>query len=202
MIMSETNDTSMATGQDLALGEMKKNWKWLLFLGIAFLILGIIGLSRAFTLTIASVYFFGFLILIGGAIQLFESFKCKGWKGFIWHLIISIIYILVGIQIIARPLVATTFITLMIAIGIILVGILRIVMAIQHRGLPNWGWPLFSGIVSILLGLVIAARWPVSGLFVIGLFVAIELIIHGWSYLFLALAAKSARPSSSSPAPA
>jgi uncharacterized membrane protein HdeD (DUF308 family) len=200
--MSETNDTSTATGQDPVLGEVQKNWKWLLFLGIAFLILGIIGLSRAFTLTIASVYFFGFLILIGGAIQLFDSFKCKGWKGIIWHLIISIIYILVGIQIIVRPLVASTMITLVIAIGIILVGILRVVMAIQHRGLSNWGWPLFSGIVSILLGLIIAARWPVSGLFVIGLFVAIELIIHGWSYLFLALAAKGARSSGPSPAQA
>ena len=190
--MSADNEVTMAEGQNLVLGEVQKNWKWLLFLGIAFLILGLIGLGRAFTLTMASVYFFGFLILIGGAIQLFESFKCKGWKSMIWHLVISIIYILVGIQIIARPLVASTVITLMIAIGIILVGISRVVMALQHRGLPNWGWPLFSGIISILLGLVIAARWPVSGLFVIGVFVAIELIIHGWSYLFLALAAKNA----------
>ncbi len=190
--MSANNEASKAAEQNLVLGEVQKNWKWLLFLGNAFLILGLIGLGRAFTLTMASVYFFGFLILIGGAIQLFESFKCKGWKSMIWHLVISIIYILVGIQIIARPLVASTVITLMIAIGIILVGILRVVMALQHRGLPNWGWPLFSGIVSILLGLVIAARWPVSGLFVIGLFVAIELIIHGWSYIFLALAAKNA----------
>jgi uncharacterized membrane protein HdeD (DUF308 family) len=190
--MSADNEATMAEAQDIVLGEVQKNWKWLLFLGIAFLILGLIGLGRAFALTMASVYFFGFLILIGGAIQLFESFKCKGWKSMIWHLVISIIYILVGIQIIARPLVASTVITLMIAIGIILVGIFRVIIAIQHRGLKNWRWPLFSGIISILLGLVIAARWPVSGFFVIGVFVAIELIIHGWSYIFLALAAKNA----------
>ncbi len=196
--MSANNEASMAADQNLVLGEVQKNWKWLLFLGIVLLILGLIGLGKAYFFTMASVFFIGLLILIGGAIQLFESFKCKGWKSMIWHLVISIIYILVGIQIIARPLVASTVITLMIAIGIILVGILRVVMALQHRGLPNWGWPLFSGIISILLGLVIAARWPVSGLFVIGLFVAIELIIHGWSYLFLALAAKNAR----APAPA
>ena len=191
--MSADNEATMAEAQDLALGEVQKNWKWLLFLGIVFLILGIIGLGRAFYLTIASVYFFGFLLVIGGAIQLFESLKCKGWKSIVWHMIISAIYILVGIEIIARPMVASSILTLMLAAGIILVGIFRVIMVIQHRGLPNWGWPLFSGIVSILLGLIIAARWPVSGLFVIGLFVAIELIIHGWSYLFLALAAKNAR---------
>lgn len=106
---------------------------------------------------------------------------------------IAIIYILVGIEIIARPLVASAVLTLMLAVGIILVGTARIVMAIQHRGLKNWGWPFISGIISILLGLVIAVKWPVSGLFVIGTFVAIELIIHGWSYVFLGLAAKKAR---------
>lgn len=196
--MSENNDVSKAKGQDVVLGQVQKNWKWLLFLGIAFLILGIIGLGKAFVFTIASVYFFGFLILIGGVIQAIESFMCKGWKSIIWHLVIAILYIIVGIEIIRRPLVASTFITLIIAIGIILVGILRVVMAIQHRGLTNWGWPLFTGIVSILLGLTIALKWPVSGLFVIGLFVAIELIIHGWSYIFLALAAKNVR----APAPA
>ena len=190
--MSADNGVTTAQAQDLVFGEVQKNWKWLLFLGIVFLILGIIGLGRAFALTMASVYFFGFLLLIGGVIQLIETFKCKGWKSFIWHLIISIIYILVGIEIIARPMVASSVLTLMLATGIILVGIFRVIIAIQHRGLKNWGWPLFSGIISILLGFVIAARWPVSGLFVIGVFVAIELIIHGWSYIFLALAAKNA----------
>jgi uncharacterized membrane protein HdeD (DUF308 family) len=190
--MSADNEVTMAEAQNVVLGEVQKNWKWLLFLGIVFLILGIIGLGRAFAVTMASVYFFGFLLLIGGVIQLVESFKCKGWKSFIWHLIISIIYILVGIEIIAKPMVASSVLTLMLAVGIILVGIFRVIIAIQHRGLPNWGWPLFSGIVSILLGLVIAARWPFSGLFVIGIIVAIELIIHGWSYIFLALAVKNA----------
>ncbi len=98
----------------------------------------------------------------------------------------------IGIEIIARPMVASAVLTLLFASGIILVGIVRIVMAIQLRGLKNWGWPLLSGIVSVSLGLIIAAKWPVSGLFVISLFVAIELIIHGWSYIFIALAAKNA----------
>jgi uncharacterized membrane protein HdeD (DUF308 family) len=48
---------------------------------------------------------------------------------------IAIIYILVGIEIIARPLVASAVLTVMLAFGIILVGIARIVMAIQHRSL-------------------------------------------------------------------
>jgi len=190
--MSADNETAVSDVGGGVLGDVQKNWKWLLFLGIIFLILGVVGLGRVLTLTVASVLFFGILLLIGGVVQLFESVKCKGWKSMLWHVLIAILYILIAIEIIARPMVASAILTLLLAAGIILVGIVRVVMAIQLRGIGNWTWPLFSGIVSIILGLIIAARWPVSGLVVIGLFVAIELIIHGWSYIFIAIAAKNA----------
>ena len=189
--MSDNNQTPTVVSFEPVLGEVQKNWKWLLVLGIVFIALGFIGLGRAFFLTVATVYFFGFLLLIGGGIQLFESVKCKGWKSILLHVLIAILYILVGIEIVARPMVASAVLTLMLAAGIILVGVVRVIIAIQHRGLKNWGWPLFSGIISILLGLMIASKWPVSGLFVIGIFVAIELIMHGWSYVLIALAAKN-----------
>jgi uncharacterized membrane protein HdeD (DUF308 family) len=190
--MTADNETAVSDVGGVVLGEVQKNWKWLLILGVVFLILGVVGLGRVLTLTVASVLFFGILLLIGGVVQLFESVKCKGWKSMLWHVLIAILYILIAIEIIARPMVASAVLTLLLAVGIILVGIVRVVMAIQHRGIRNWTWPLFSGIVSIILGLIIAARWPVSGLVVIGLFVAIELIIHGWSYIFIAIAAKNA----------
>jgi uncharacterized membrane protein HdeD (DUF308 family) len=190
--MSAANAHEMGSDRALVFGDVQKNWKWLLILGVIFITLGAVGLGRVFALTMASVLFFGVLLLVGGGIQLFESLKCKGWKSIVFHVLIAVLYILVGIEIIARPMVASAVLTLLLAGGIILVGIVRIVMAIQLRGLKNWGWPLLSGIISVLLGLIIAAKWPISGLLVIGLFVAIELIIHGWSYIFIALAAKSA----------
>ena len=183
-------EESMEIYQDEVFGEVGKNWKWLLVLGIIFVILGFIGLGRVFALTVASVFFFGILILIGGAVQLFESFKCKGWKSILLHVIIAILYFLIGIEFITNPMLASAVLTLILAIGFILVGIVRIVMAIQVRGTANWFWLLFSGIISVMMGLIIAARWPVSGLFIIGLFVAIELIFHGWSYILVALAAR------------
>ena len=55
-------------------------------------------------------------------------------------------------------------------------------MALQVRGAAaGWYWPLLSGLASILLGGMIVAQWPASGLWVIGLFLAIELIVNGRS---------------------
>jgi uncharacterized membrane protein HdeD (DUF308 family) len=65
-------------------------------------------------------------------------------------------------------------------------------MAFHFKGFKNWFWPLLSGIISIILGLIIINQWPVSGLWVIGLFVAVELITNGWSAVMIALAAREA----------
>ena len=67
--------------------------------------------------------------------------------------------------------------------------------------MKGWGWPLVGGIISIILGLLIIAQWPISGFWVIGLFVAIEMIVSGWSYIFVALAARQAGTSVSGQAP-
>ena len=66
-------------------------------------------------------------------------------------------------------------------------------MSFQLRPAGGWWWVLLSGIMSIVLGAIILAQWPATGLWVIGLVIAIELIVNGWSYIFVALAAKSAR---------
>ena len=173
-------------------GEMKKNWGWMLAGGIIMLILGFIGLGMTFALTMISVLYFGILMLIGSGVQIADAFRCKGWKSVVWHVLIALVYLGAGIMIISDPVMASQVFTLIIAWSFIAIGILRGIVAFQMRGGPGWIWILIAGIAAILLGVMILAKWPVSGLWVIGMFVAIELIFNGWSYVMIALAAKSA----------
>jgi uncharacterized membrane protein HdeD (DUF308 family) len=145
-----------------------------------------------FALTEVSIIFFGVLLIVGGVFQLFDAFKCKGWKSTLWHILIALLYVAAGVAMVSQPLVAATTLTLIIAWILIAVGISRIIMSFQLKPAQGWYWTLFAGIVSIALGVMILAKWPVSGLWVIGLFVAIELIFNGWSYVFVALAARKA----------
>ncbi|MFC1836383.1 HdeD family acid-resistance protein [Thermodesulfobacteriota bacterium] len=190
--MAANNEITTDSIEASVFGEVKRNWGWLLALGIMSLILGIIGLGMTFVLTLASMMFFGILLIVGGGAQIVEAFKCKGWKGILLHILIAVIYLFAGIVVINNPVGASMILTLMFAGALVAVGLLRIVMAIQLRGFSNWIWPLLGGILSILLGAMIVGEWPVSGLWVIGLFIALELIIHGWSYIFVALAARNA----------
>jgi uncharacterized membrane protein HdeD (DUF308 family) len=174
-------------------GTLKKNWGWLLALGVVSIVLGTIGLYMTFALTLATVLLFGALILVGGLFQLGHSFTCKGWKSVLGHVLIALLYLAAGFVIITDPVLASDVLTLVLAGILIAVGVIRILMAFQLRtAVAGWYWALLSGIISILLGIIIVAQWPVSGLWVIGLLVAIELIFHGWSYVFVALAARKA----------
>jgi uncharacterized membrane protein HdeD (DUF308 family) len=105
---------------------------------------------------------------------------------------VAALHVVAGLLIIADPLLASSIITLYLGIVILAAGIVRIIVAFQHRDHGGWGWLLFSGALSIVLGVMILSRWPASSFFVIGLFIAIELIFNGWSLVTLALAARTA----------
>jgi uncharacterized membrane protein HdeD (DUF308 family) len=173
-------------------GRLGISWGWLLALGLLSLILGSIGLGMEVLMTIASVQLFGVLLLVGGVVQLLNAFQCKGWKGMLGQVAIALLYIAAGVVCIADPLGASGVLTLAIA-GILMgIGAMRLVMAIQHRGHPGWGWVLLAGALAVALGVMVLLGWPESSLWVIGLFVSIELIFNGWSLVFLALAARAA----------
>lgn len=188
---TEAERTGFRPAQEV-FGDVRANWGWLLALGIVFVILGCIGLGMTFAVTMASVLMYGVLLLIGAGAQFVDAAKCKGWKGIIWHVLIALLYVVAGIAVIQNPLAASAILTLMLAGALIIVGLARAIMAFQMRAARNWIWPLLGGLVSIILGGIIMANWPVSGLWIIGLFVSIELMVNGWSYIFVAMSAKSA----------
>lgn len=187
--MSASNESAVAA----VFGTLKKNWGWLLALGVVSIVLGTIGLYMTFALTLATVLLFGALMLVGGLLQLIQAFSCTGWKSVVGHVLIALLYCVAGILIIVDPVLASGVLTLVLAGILIAVGVIRFMMGIQQRkAVAGWYWSVMSGLVSILLGAMIVLQWPVSGLWVIGLFVAIELILNGWSYVFVALAARKA----------
>ncbi len=194
--MTDTAPTSGPAAGSAALvpifGDLAKHWGWLLALGIVSVILGTIGFFASFAMTLATIYIFGVLILLDGGFQLAQSFFCLGWKSVVWHILIALLYLAAGIIILQDPLLASMTFTLIIAAILIGVGILRAIMAFQMRAHAGWYWPLLSAVISILLGGLIVAQWPYSGFWVIGLFVAVELLFAGWGYIFVALAARKA----------
>lgn len=173
--------------------DLGRNWGWLVSLGTLFVILGCIGLSMVVTLTLFSIFFIGVLFLIAGVAQIVDAFKSRAWRGVAWHVLIAILYLIAGVLIIYDPLLASAVITALIAWTFIIVGVLRLFMAGTLRHGHGWGWLIVGGIISIILGVLILLQWPFSALWLIGLFVAIELLVNGWIYIFMAFGIRRTR---------
>lgn len=183
-------DTNKLYGQNTE--TLKRNWGWLLGFGLLLLILGCIGLSMVIGLTLVSMYFFAALLFISGISHFVDVFKHRDWQGAIWQAIIAILYLLGAGVVFYDPFLASTLITALLAGVLIVIGITRIIMAMSLSESRSWGWLLLAGIAAITLGILILMQWPISGLWVIGMFIAIDMIINGWTYIFIALSLRAA----------
>jgi len=173
--------------------ELQRSWHWLLVLGILFILFGTIGLGMVAGVTMASMFFLGLLLMMAGLSQLIDGFKSKQWRGAITHDLIAVLYMVIGCFAVKDPFLTSSIITAVIAGSLIAMGLLRLIMvAIMFRQSKGWGWLVLAGLSSIVLGVLILMQWPYSGLWFIGLFIAIELIISGWTYVLLALAIRKA----------
>lgn len=172
---------------------ISKNWGWFLIYGIILILLGLVAISAAVFTTIASIIFLGSILMIGGIIALITTLTSWRHKtsAFILHLIMSVLYLIAGISLILHPIIGAESLTLLLAVFYIILGIFRILSSIIIR-LPDWGWRLLSGLIALLLGIIIMAYWPAASLFIIGLFIGIELLFNGWTYIILSISAKSA----------
>ena len=178
-----------------ALPEVKLPAKWggLLVLGIVMLALGTIGLGMTVALTLGTVIVFGGFLLGGGILQLIAVFRDaeSGWKGRVFHFVTALLHILMAALIIYDPVGASAGITLFIAALFIALAVNRFSTAWQNRKQgQGWALPAIAGVADVLLAAIIVGQWPISGLWVIGLLVAIELIFNGWLLVLVALAAR------------
>lgn len=163
-----------------------ENAPWFYTVGIVLIVLGTLALSSTVGLTFASVLFFGWLLVIGGIAEVVHSFWSKGMGTFFLSLLAGIFGIVVGGLMISNPGISALSLTLVFGVYFIVEGIVRSVVSIVHRG-AYWGWMFFNGLVTLLLGLLIVAQWPASGLWVIGLFIGIDMIVSGWSLIVVPL---------------
>jgi uncharacterized membrane protein HdeD (DUF308 family) len=187
--MSEVSNKQLANELSR---KMNTNWKFLLIIGALTLLLGIVGIGMNVTMTIVSIAYIAFFIILGGILHLIDAFIVDGWKNKLFGALIGVTYLIAGSLMFRYPAASATWFTLFIAAFFLFVGAFRIFIGFKLRKEnKGWAWTVVSGLAAILLGILIYAQWPVSGLWVIGLFVSIELIMQGISTITVAMAVRS-----------
>ena len=173
--------------QDLK--EAKQNWIWFLALGILLLILGVGVAGSAYYATVFSVVLFGIFLFSAGIIQFVQAFMARKWSALFLCVFLGAIYLITGFLCITKPETAAIGITFWIAAVCFLVGLFRMIASLVIR-FDHYGLVFFNGLVTFLLGGMIFADWPLSGLWVIGLFIGVDLILSGLTWIALSLDAR------------
>jgi uncharacterized membrane protein HdeD (DUF308 family) len=169
---------------------IRGKWAWLLALGIILIVVGTIALGTPLVASLATAVAFGALLILGGIAQLVGAFWIREWSGFLLGLLVGILYLVVGIMFLRHPGEALVAMTLLLACALMVVGVFRIVVSLMYR-FPHWGWMLALGIIDLLLGIYIYSQWPFDSFFILGLFLGIDLIFTGWTWVMLSLAVKN-----------
>ena len=173
----------LATGIE----EIRSSWGWFLTLGILFILLGAICVIGNVTATFATVLVFGWMLLFSGIFALVHAFRTHTWQGFLLSLLSALFRGFTGYLLIRYPLAGAASLTLILASFFVVGGLFRAIGAGMLK-FPRWGWSVFSGIVSLGLGIILLAQMPVSSVWFLGFAIGIDLIFDGTSLIGLATA--------------
>ena len=173
------------------LDRVKQNSGLVITLGVVMLIIGTLAMFSPLVAGLSIAITVGVLLILGGVSQLFFAFKAGSFGKGIWIFILGLLTVIIGIAMVSQPGAALATLTIFLAAYFIVEGIFEIIGAFQVKPIKGWGWTLFSGILSLLLGLMIWSQCPLSGAWAIGVLVGIKLIFSGWMMIAFGSAARS-----------
>ena len=158
---------------------------WSIFWGILLIITGILALLMPGVAAIATVLTLAWLLIFAGIVEIVHAFQTRQRSGFGWKLVAGIITLLLGIAILLFPIAGVATLALWIGAFIFAGGIVRLILAFRVRPAKGWAWVLVDGILSIVIGLLIASGWPASSIAFIGLLTGFWLLFSGFWRIML-----------------
>ncbi len=174
------------------LAPLRAKWGWIVALGAVYLVTGIIALGSVVAATVASVFVVGIMMLIAGVVEVIAAFQVKSWGRFFFWLILGALYIVAGFFAFENPLLTAVWLTLFLGAALVASGILRIFLGFNMGAGSSWGWVVASGVITLLLGLIILAHWPVSAVYTLGIFLGVDLVFAGAGWIALGLGLRNA----------
>ncbi len=185
--MTISSDTARASSASTGIEPLRVKWGWIVALGVVYLVTGLIALGSVMMATVASILVVGVMMIVAGVAEVINAFQVKGWGKFLLWLLLGALYIVAGFVTFENPLLAAALLTLVLGAALVASGVMRIILAFGMKQEMPWIWVALSGLITLLIGLIILAHWPVSSLFVLGLFLGIDLVMAGAGWIGIGL---------------
>ena len=167
---------------------------WYLLGGILTIIVGFSAMASPYLFSGLIAQFIAVFCLVSGAFLLVSAIFGKA-KNHRWLDILSaILRLAVGAVLLGNLAAAVAALTLVLAAVFIAEGVVGLGFAFKLKGKnPAWIWILLNGLVAIILGGMLLAKFPADSEWAIGLLFGINSVFLGFSLVMFALAMPKAQ---------
>jgi uncharacterized membrane protein HdeD (DUF308 family) len=149
--------------------------------GILFIVLGLVGIFLPFFSTVVVETWIGLILASAGLGGLVYAIQTKSEDGFIWKLLLSILYIATGVLLFVYPLTGVLTLTLLVGSFLLTEGTFELILGFKLRPQQNWGWVLADGILTLAFGAIVWSQWPGDATWLLGTLVGASLLSTGIS---------------------
>jgi uncharacterized membrane protein HdeD (DUF308 family) len=163
--------------------------KWV---GIVIVIAGFLSLIAPLAGGLSITVIVGTLILLAGVMQLLLVFRAGTFGQGLLLALLGLLGVVAGGYTLMHPAAALAALTLLLSAWFVASGAIESIAALTARDVKGWGWILFSGVVSVLLGLMLWSQFPLSGAWAVGTLVGVRLLFSGFALISAAGAVSSA----------
>ncbi|WP_414582439.1 HdeD family acid-resistance protein [Scytonema sp. PCC 10023] len=197
-----TNVSGDINKSDINKGDINKATNNSLLIGILLTVLGIAAFAVPTVTTIFAETWIALILISSAAAKLSYAFQTRHEGGFVWKLLLSILYFATGVMLFVYPLTGVLTLTLLLGSFLLTEGVFELVLAFRLRPQQNWTWALGNGVITLLLGAMIWFQWPFNAPWVIGTLVGVSILSTGVSRVMLSLNSRYALNHSDSAAQA
>jgi uncharacterized membrane protein HdeD (DUF308 family) len=164
---------------------IRENASLTITLGVILILAGLFALFSPLLVGLSVTVMVGTLAFVSGVAQCLLAFKIGAFGRGLLTFVVGVLMTVTGLYLISRPVAGLASITLLLAAYFWVTGVIEVITAFQSRPAQGWGWQLFSGIVTLLLGIILWRQFPVSGVWAVGTLFGIKMLFSGWTLVFL-----------------
>jgi uncharacterized membrane protein HdeD (DUF308 family) len=157
------------------------------WVGALLIVLGIAAIALPVVSTIFVETWFALILVSAGAAKLVYAFQTRDSGGFLWKVLLSILYTATGVMLFINPYTGILTLTLLLGSFLLTEGVFELILAFRLRPQKNWLWVLGDGIITLLLGGMIWFQWPFDAPWLLGTLVGASVLFTGISRVMLAL---------------
>lgn len=151
--------------------------------GILIAALGFIAIIAPYATGLSLSILLGAILVIGGLTYVARAFSATGWAGFVFEVLLGIVYTLGGVALLSNPVLGLATLTVLLVGFFVADGVVEIIMAVRLRSVQYWYTLLASGVISLLLAGLIWVEFPSSARWAVGLLFGVSLLSTGISMI-------------------